>query len=113
MPVGVVIVFLVGCRVSLKEAALSFLGLSDPNAVSLGSLLFTAQSFLQVAWWMSVFPGAAIAVAVPGLNLLRDALNDVVDPRSASRQATGRRPRLLSQSHFKGTPSSPWRWPAP
>ena len=98
LPVAVVIASLVGSRVILIEAALSFLGLGDPNTVSLGSLLFNAQSFLSVAWWMSVFPGAAIAVAVLGFNLLGDAVNDALDPRSASRGPTGRRGRRLSSA---------------
>ena len=47
-----------------------------------GQLLFTAQTFLQTAWWMSVFPGLAICIAVIGLNLLADGLNEIVDPRA-------------------------------
>jgi len=66
----------------LIESGLGFLGLSDANMVSWGQLLFTAQDFLQSAWWMSVFPGLAICLAVIGLNLLADALNEVVDPRA-------------------------------
>ena len=66
----------------LIESGLGFLGLSDANTVSWGQLLFTAQDYLQSAWWMSVFPGLAICLAVLGLNLLGDALNEVVDPRA-------------------------------
>ena len=66
----------------LIESGLGFLGLSDPNMVSWGQLLFTAQDFLDSAWWMSAFPGAAICLAVIGLNLLADGLNEVVDPRA-------------------------------
>lgn len=66
----------------LIESGLGFLGLSDANMVSWGQLLFTAQDVLQTAWWMSVFPGVAICVAVIGLNLLADGLNEVVDPRA-------------------------------
>jgi peptide/nickel transport system permease protein len=68
----------------LIESGLGFLGLSDANVVSWGQLLFTAQNFLQTAWWMSVFPGLAICLAVIGLNLLADALNEIVDPRATS-----------------------------
>ena len=66
----------------LIESGLGFLGLSDANMVSWGQLLFTAQDYLQSAWWMSVFPGLAICIAVIGLNLLADGLNEIVDPRS-------------------------------
>lgn len=66
----------------LIESGLGFLGLSDANTVSWGQLLFTAQAYLGSAWWMSVFPGIAICLAVIGLNLLADAFNEVVDPRA-------------------------------
>lgn len=71
---------LTGSRVILLEASLAFLGLGNPEVVSWGSLVHNAQGFLELAWWMPVFPGSAIAVAVLGLNLMADALNDVLDP---------------------------------
>ncbi|SDR35386.1 peptide/nickel transport system permease protein [Rhizobiales bacterium GAS191] len=66
----------------LIESGLGFLGLSDPNMISWGQLLFAAQDFLNSAWWMSVFPGMAICVAIIALNLIADGLNEVVNPRS-------------------------------
>ncbi|MGI6853196.1 ABC transporter permease [Mesorhizobium sp. 1B3] len=66
----------------LIEAGLGFLGLSDPSMVSWGQLLFVAQDYMDSAWWMSVFPGAAICITVVGLNLFADGLNEVFDPRS-------------------------------
>ena len=66
----------------LIEAGLGFLGLSDPSMVSWGQLLFVAQDYMQSAWWMSVFPGAAICLTVVGFNLFADGLNEVIDPRS-------------------------------
>lgn len=66
----------------LSEAALSFLGLGiQPPAPSWGGMLFNAQGFLSQAWWMSVFPGAAIFVTVLAFNLLGDGLRDILDPR--------------------------------
>lgn len=66
----------------LSEAALSFLGLGiQPPAPSWGGMLFTAQGFLTQAWWMSVFPGAAIFVTALAFNLVGDGLRDVIDPR--------------------------------
>ena len=66
----------------LSEAALSFLGLGiQPPAPSWGGMLFTAQGFLAQAWWMSVFPGAAIFVTALAFNLLGDGLRDGLDPR--------------------------------
>jgi peptide/nickel transport system permease protein len=67
----------------LIEAGLGFLGLSDPSMVSWGQLLFVAQDYMDSAWWMSVFPGAAICLTVIGLNLFADGLNEIVDPRSS------------------------------
>ncbi len=99
---AIVVASLESSRVILIEAALSFIGLGDPNSVSLGYLLNNAQSFLAVAWWMSVFPGVAIVVAVFGLNLLGDAVNEALDPTMAStkprlrRRATARPTRPLA-----------------
>jgi len=81
LPPVVVVVSLSAASVILIEAGLSFLGLGDPDVVSLGYLANNAQRFLRVAWWMAAFPGAAIALAVLGLNLLGDGLNDVLSPR--------------------------------
>lgn len=66
----------------LAEAALSFLGLGvQPPQPSWGRMLFDAQGFLGQAWWMSVFPGAAIFVTVLAFNLAGDGLRDVLDPK--------------------------------
>jgi len=85
LPSAIVMVSLLASTVILLEAGLGFIGLSDPAAMSWGYLTNNAQRFLRVAWWMSVFPGAAIAVAVLGINLLGDAVNDVLNPRSVTR----------------------------
>ncbi|MEX2660063.1 MAG: ABC transporter permease, partial [Acidimicrobiales bacterium] len=60
VPATVVTVGLVAAQVMLIEASLSFLGLGDPNVVSLGSLASQGQQLLRVAWWTSIFPGVAI-----------------------------------------------------
>jgi len=65
----------------LLEASLGFFGLGDPNVPSWGGMLNNAQDFLRLAWWMSVFPGAAIALAVLGFNLVGDAINEATNPR--------------------------------
>jgi peptide/nickel transport system permease protein len=68
----------------LAEAALSYLGLgTQPPYPSWGRMLNEAQTFLYQAPRLAVFPGAAIAIAVLGLNLLGDGLRDLVDPRLA------------------------------
>ncbi|MBX7455458.1 ABC transporter permease [Mycolicibacterium sp. 3033] len=75
----------------LSEAALSFLGLGiQPPEPSLGRMIFDSQGFVTMAWWMAVFPGAAIVVIVLAFNLLGDGLRDVLDPkRRTSAEARG------------------------
>ena len=79
-PSILVVASLTAGRVILLEASLSFLGLGDPNAISWGYLVNNAQRFLRIAWWMSVFPGAAIILAVLGLNLVSDAITELSRP---------------------------------
>ena len=68
----------------LAEAALSYLGLgTQPPHPSWGLMLREAQNFLQLSPWYAVFPGAAIALAVLGFNLLGDGLRDILDPRAS------------------------------
>lgn len=79
----------------LSEAALSFLGLGvQPPHPSWGRMLYEAQGFLGQAWWMSVFPGAAILVTTLAFNLVGDGLGQVLDPQrrtALAAQAGGRR----------------------
>jgi peptide/nickel transport system permease protein len=66
----------------LAEAGLAYLGLgTQPPNPSWGKMLNEAQTFLQRSPWLAIFPGAAIAVAVLGFNLLGDGLRDLIDPR--------------------------------
>ena len=81
LPPAIVYVGLLLAEIILLEASLGFLGLGDPGVISWGYLAGQAQRFLRVAWWLSLFPGLAIVVAVLGLNLLGDALIDVFGGR--------------------------------
>jgi peptide/nickel transport system permease protein len=83
-PIIVSASLLVGTSI-LLEAALSFLGLGDPNLMSWGYMIGAARTVIQRAWWMSVFPGLAIVLTVLGFNLLGDGLNDMLNPRLARR----------------------------
>ena len=87
VPAALVVIALMGSRVILLEASLSFLGLGDPSAMSWGLLANNAQRFMRVAWWLAVFPGLAIVVAVLGLNLLSDAVNNALNPHLRRRPA--------------------------
>ena len=65
----------------LLESSLTFLGLGvDPLIPSWGGMLADGRTYLQTAWWVSVFPGLAIMFTVLGLNLLGDWLRDYLDP---------------------------------
>jgi peptide/nickel transport system permease protein len=84
LPAVVVVLPLFASRIVLIEAGLAFLGLTDPARVSLGFLISEAQPHLQYYWWLSVFPGLALVTLVLGLNLVGDAVNDVLNPTATS-----------------------------
>lgn len=66
----------------LSEATLSFLGLgTQPPDASWGIMLGTGRRFMELAPWVAIYPGVAIALAVLGWNLLGDALRDALDPQ--------------------------------
>ena len=66
----------------LIESALSFLGLGvQPPTPSWGSLLSSGKDNIEIAWWLSAFPGLAILVTVLGYNLLGEGIRDALDPR--------------------------------
>jgi peptide/nickel transport system permease protein len=115
LPAALVVISGNAASVILLEAGLGFIGLGDPHVMSWGYLANNAQRFLRVAWWMAVFPGAAIALAVLGLNLLGDAANDVlgVHRDRAGSSAIGRRhspdpprARALRPPHVPEGPSA-------
>lgn len=71
----------------LLESSLTFLGLGvDPVIPSWGGMLAEGRTYLQTAWWVSVFPGLAILLTVLGLNLLGDWLRDTLDPTGRTSQ---------------------------
>jgi peptide/nickel transport system permease protein len=66
----------------LVESSLSFLGLGvQPPTPSWGNILTDGKANIEIAWWLSVFPGLAILVTVLGYNLLGEGLRDALDPR--------------------------------
>jgi len=72
-------------RAIIVEAALSFIGLGDPNQMSWGYMLRNTQEHLRNAWWMAFFPGLCMFLLVTALNLVGDGLNDVLNPRLKER----------------------------
>ena len=70
----------------LAEAALSFLGLGvQPPTPSWGAMLTSGRRYLGIANHLAIYPGAAIMLAVMGLNFLGDGLIDALDPKYRKR----------------------------
>ena len=66
----------------LVESSLSFLGLGvQPPDASWGNMLMDGKNVLEIAPWLSLYPGLAILVTVLGYNLLGESLRDLLDPR--------------------------------
>jgi peptide/nickel transport system permease protein len=64
------------------EATLSFLGLGvPPPTPTWGNMLFDAMACYKVAWWLLVFPGAALLGITYAFNVLGDSVRDALDPR--------------------------------
>ncbi|MDQ6991450.1 MAG: ABC transporter permease [Mariprofundaceae bacterium] len=69
----------------LVESGLSFLGLGvQPPDPSWGNILTDGKDNIQLAWWLSLYPGLAILITVLGYNLLGEGLRDVFDPKMKS-----------------------------
>jgi len=69
----------------LIESALAFLGLSDPNLVSWGSMVANGRAVLRSAAWLVAIPGAAIAVTVLAVGLVGDGIADALATREGIR----------------------------
>jgi peptide/nickel transport system permease protein len=66
----------------LVESALSFLGIGvQPPTPSWGNILTLGKDNIEIAWWLSVFPGLAILITVLAYNLVGEGLRDALDPR--------------------------------
>ena len=66
----------------LTESALSFLGLGvQPPTPSWGNMLTSGKNYIDIAWWLSVFPGLAIFLTVLGFNFLGEGLQNILNPK--------------------------------
>jgi peptide/nickel transport system permease protein len=66
----------------LTESALSFLGLGvQPPTPSWGNILTAGKDNIEIAWWLSLFPGLAILTTVMSYNLLGEGIREAIDPR--------------------------------
>jgi peptide/nickel transport system permease protein len=81
-PVVVAATLGVGYAIIL-EASASFLGLGvQPPTASWGSMLYRAQTLMEQAPWVAIFPGLMILVTVMAINFIGDGLRDAIDPRT-------------------------------
>jgi len=70
--------------VILLEAGLEFVGLGDANQISWGYMLHNGQHFIRDAWWIIAFPSLTLAALVLALNVVGDALNSALNPKTRS-----------------------------
>ncbi len=70
--------------VILTEAGLEFVGLGDANHISCGYMLHNGQHFIRDGWWIIAFPSLPLAALVLALNVVGDALNSALNPKTHS-----------------------------
>lgn len=63
------------------EAALSYLGLGDPNYPSWGRIIYEGQPYILTAWWIPLFPGIALVLTVLAINFVGDAFLRILSPK--------------------------------
>ena len=83
-PLVVAITLRVGITI-IYEAALSFLGLTDPDVMTWGKMIGLSRDFFFDAWWTVTFPGMAILLVVLCIALIGDGLNDAFNPKLRGR----------------------------
>jgi ABC-type dipeptide/oligopeptide/nickel transport system permease subunit len=81
-----IVIFSMGLGAAIMaESSMSFLGLgAQPPTASWGNMISGGLDYLRVAPWLSLSPGIVITMTVLGLNMLGDALRDVLDPKLGS-----------------------------
>ena len=83
-PLVIAITLRVGITI-IYEAALSFLGLTDPDLMTWGKMIGLSRDFFFDAWWTVTFPGVAIMLVVLCIALIGDGLNDAFNPKLRGR----------------------------
>ncbi|MGU9956568.1 MAG: ABC transporter permease [Arenicellales bacterium WSBS_2016_MAG_OTU3] len=83
-PLVIAITLRIGVTI-IYEAALSFLGLTDPDVITWGKMIGLSRDFFFDAWWTVTFPGVAILLVVLGIALIGDGLNDAFNPKLRGR----------------------------
>jgi len=78
----------------LIESSLSFLGFGvQPPTPSWGDILSQSRDFIDIAWWLTLFPGLAIFFTVTSYNLVGEGLRDATDPRLRGMWGHGTAPK--------------------
>jgi peptide/nickel transport system permease protein len=73
-------------KVLIYESSLSFLGLGvQPPTPTWGNMMADGRNYLQVAWWITFFPGITLVLTAAAANWLGDGLTQHLDPRSRQR----------------------------
>ncbi|MFK8082803.1 MAG: ABC transporter permease [Granulosicoccus sp.] len=83
-PLVIAITLRIGVTI-IYEAALSFLGLTDPDVITWGKMIGLSRDFFFDAWWTVTFPGMAILLVVLCIALIGDGLNDAFNPKLRGR----------------------------
>lgn len=83
-PIIIAITLRIGLTI-IYEAALSFLGLTDPDLMTWGKMIGLSRDFFFDAWWTVTFPGVAILLVVLCIALIGDGLNDAFNPKLRGR----------------------------
>ncbi|OED39537.1 ABC transporter permease [Chromatiales bacterium (ex Bugula neritina AB1)] len=83
-PLVIAITLRIGITI-IYEAALSFLGLTDPDVMTWGKMIGLSRDFFFDAWWTVTFPGLAILLVVLCIALIGDGLNDAFNPKLRGR----------------------------
>ena len=83
MPVLIIIFSISVGGVIIAEASLSFLGFGLPvDLPSWGGMLSReGRGYMEIAPWLALYPGLALTITVYSLNMLGDAMRDLLDPR--------------------------------
>jgi ABC-type dipeptide/oligopeptide/nickel transport system permease subunit len=76
LPTATAVMPLSMCHAIMAEAGVSFLGLGDPETVSIGYLISNSNQFLFSGWWLFTFPGLLLTMTVAGLTLVMFGEND-------------------------------------
>jgi len=103
----IIILFTTGMgHMILAEATMSFLGFGIPQPIpSWGGMLSgSSRTYMYAAPWMAIWPGLALSIAVYGINMLGDAVRDILDPRlrgGLGRYGRTKKKKLQSQKRDK------------